>query len=146
MTDKIVWYLPIKTVSEANMAEHWTKKSKRHRQQQFFVKQLFVKEFNKIPIPCHIKLVRLSPRMLDSDNLVFAFKWIRDEVSENLFLEKRTFYVNKKGKILTLKGRQDSNSLVTWEYDQEKNPVLGIRIEIDSTLKEFAKTEMGLTG
>lgn len=146
MSEKLVWYLPIKTVSEANCSEHWTRKSKRHRQQQFLVKQLFVKEFNKIPIPCQIKLVRLSPRALDSDNLVLAFKWIRDEISENIFFEKRSYYVNKRGKIVPIKGREDSNPLVKWEYDQEKNPVLGIRIEIQAAAQETTNSKELLTG
>ena len=34
---KITWNLRIKTVSEANCTQHWTKKSKRHKLQQFFI-------------------------------------------------------------------------------------------------------------
>ena len=35
---KISWEIPIRTVSELNSKEHWTKKAKRHKSQQKFVK------------------------------------------------------------------------------------------------------------
>lgn len=115
----IIWQLSLKTVSEANCSEHWTKKSKRHRQQQFFIRQLFKQEPVKIALPCEVKMVRLASRTLDSDNLVSAFKWIRDELSECLIPS------TKKGK-----GRSDSDPRITWVYDQGKSSRTGIRIEI----------------
>ena len=127
---KIIWELPLRTVSEANSSEHWTISSKRHRQQQFFIRQLFTHEGQKINFPCCVKMVRLGPRELDDDNLRSAFKWIRDELSQCMLPEKRLTYVDAKGKIRELKGRADSDKRITWEYSQEKNKVSGIRIEI----------------
>ena len=66
----IVWELPLKTISEANSSEHWTAKSKRHRQQQFFIRSLFAKESRQITVPCTIYMVRLSPRFLDDETCV----------------------------------------------------------------------------
>lgn len=128
---KIIWDLPLKTVSEANSSEHWTKSSKRHRQQQFFIRQLFNKESTKIELPCTVKMTRTSTRFLDDDNLRIAFKWIRDEISECLIPEKCGNFVDKKGKIRSLKGRADDDTRITWEYSQEKSKVQGIKIEID---------------
>jgi hypothetical protein len=127
---KIIWEIPLKTVSEANSSEHWTVSSKRHRQQQFFVRALFHGLKQEIPIPCTVTLTRLNSRPLDEDNNVSAMKWIRDEISECIFPEKRKSYVSK-GKVRSIKGRADDDSRISWKYAQEKSKTLGIRIEID---------------
>lgn len=128
---KIIWELPLKTVSESNISEHWTRSSKRHRRQQFYIRQLFKHEVRQIPIPCIVKLIRLNSRFLDEDdNLRMAFKWIKDEVSECIFPNKNSTYVDKKGKVRLIKGRADDTPLIQWQYSQEKNSIMGIRIEI----------------
>lgn len=128
---KITWELPIKTVSESNCCEHWTKKAKRHKQQQYFIWLLFNSEETHIELPCTVKMIRLGPKYLDAeDNLPMAFKWIKDEISECLIPEKRKSFINKKGKIQQIKGRADSDPRIKWEYGQEKAKTLGIRIEI----------------
>jgi hypothetical protein len=139
--EKIVWEIPLKTVSEANSSEHWSVSSKRHRQQQFFVRALFHGLKKEIPLPCKITLTRLSSGVLDSDNMVSSMKWIRDEVSECILPEKRKTYVTDKGKIRTLKGRADDDSRLYWKYAQERRKTYGIRIEIEP----FGNTEQ-LTG
>lgn len=134
---RIIWEVPIKTVSEANISEHWTKKSKRHRQQQFFIRQLFHNNEKHIDLPCSVKMTRLGGRYLDADeNLPMAFKYIKDEIAECLFPEKKQTYFDKKGKIRILKGRCDDSPLVTWKYAQEKSKNLGIRIEIESLIQD----------
>lgn len=128
--NKIIWEIPIHTTSEANCTEHYHVKSKRHRQQQFFVRAIFRKEGSSINIPCVVKFIRLSSRFLDDDNLRTAFKWIRDELSECLIPDKRKSYMNKRGKLTAIKGRADSDDRITWQYEQEKNKRMSIRIEI----------------
>lgn len=130
MIENIIFEIPIKTVSEVNSSEHWSKKSARHRMQQFFIRAAFNKESQDIPFPCIVKMTRLGPRFLDDDNLRSAFKWIRDEISECLIPEKRSFYIGTNGKPRRIKGQADSDPRITWEYDQEKNSIQGIRIEI----------------
>lgn len=128
---KICWTIPIRTVSEANSSEHWTKKAKRHKQQQFFVRLAYKKFIEKLDFPCTVTMIRLSPRPLDDDNLRSAFKYIRDEISECIFPEKAGVYMTKKGKVKKIKGRADSDERIIWHYLQEKSPGYGIRIEID---------------
>jgi len=131
---KIKWELPLKTISESNRSEHWTKSSKRHKQQQFFIRALFNHEGKEIPMPCTITLTRISPRLLDcEDNLPIAFKWIKDEIGACLFPEKVVFYTNKSGRITSNKGHSDSDPRVKWKYAQEKGKRLGIRIEFEPT-------------
>lgn len=133
--EKIIWHLPtLKTVSEGNCSQHWKKKDDRCKQQQFFIRACFNSWEGEITLPCIVKLIRIGPRQLDSDNLQFAFKKIRDEIAECLIPEKRRSYINKKGKIVPIKGRADNDPRITWLYDQEKNPTLGIRIEIESLI------------
>jgi hypothetical protein len=129
--EPIVWNIAIRTVSEANKKEHWTKSSKRHQMQQWFIRRQFLVDERKVMLPCTIRLVRLATRFLDKeDNLPMAFKWIRDEISECIFPEKRIQYVDGDGKLRSLKGRADDSPLIKWEYDQEKSTRMGIRIEI----------------
>ena len=106
---RIIWEVPIKTVSEANSSEHWTVSRKRHRTQQFFIRALFHGLKHSIQLPCKITLTRLNSRLLDEkDNLPMSFKWISDEISECLIPEKRKFYV-KNGKAIPIKGRADDD-------------------------------------
>lgn len=126
---KVTWILPIKTVSEMNCNEHYQTKSKRHRQQQFFVRSLFKHEAAKIEFPCSVKLIRLGPRFLDSDNLPTSMKYIQDEIAAQLFPEKVIYY-KRKGKMYSNKGQCDNDPRVTWSYHQEKYPTQAVRIEI----------------
>lgn len=131
MNEKITWDLPIKTVSESNSSEHWTKKSTRHHKQQFFTRLSFNKNVKKVTFPCVVKLIRLSPRFLDAEeNLPMAFKWIKDELGACMFPEKIVNYVSKSGKVIQNKGHADSDERVTWEFGQEKSKTQAIRIEI----------------
>ncbi len=125
---RVIWEIPLK-VKEANISEHWTKSRKRHKRQQFFIRCLFNREAQEISLPCTVILTRLSSHMLDDDNLVSAFKWIRDEVSEGLMPNLKKTYIDKKGIPRILKGRADNHPLIAWQYSQEKSKLSGIRIE-----------------
>jgi hypothetical protein len=128
--NKITWEIPLKTIGESNCTEHWTKKSKRHIQQQFFIRSLFNHETSEIHLPCVIRMVRLSSRLLDDDSIPTAFKWIRDELAACIFPNKVVIYKTKNGKVKENKGFADSDQRITWEYSQEKSKIQGIRIEI----------------
>lgn len=132
MTEKIMREIQMTTVSEANSSEHWSKSSKRHRQQQFLVRAMFHGLKQEIPVPCTITLTRLTPRaFLDTgDNLPMSVKWIRDEISECILPEKRKSFLNRNGKLKAIKGRADDDPRLHWQYAQEKSKTLGIRIEI----------------
>lgn len=127
----ICWILPIKTVSEANSSEHWSKKAKRHKRQQFLVRYMFNKETEKIRLPCTVTLTRLSPRTLDTDNLQTSMKYIRDEISELLIPEKAGAYITRKGTVKRKKGHADNDPRISWCYAQEKWKVLAVKIQID---------------
>ena len=124
MTEKIMWELPLTTVSEANSSEHWTKSSKRHRQQQFFVRAMFHGLKTEIPIPCTITLTRLNSRGLDkSDNLPMAFKYIKDEIVLFAFFQKIENLI----------------SLETERYGRSRVMVMKILVFIGNLLRKKAK-------
>lgn len=128
---KVEFEVPIKTISEANCSEHWTKKAKRRKQQHFFVRHAFQLYAKNVQLPCIVTLTRLSSRMLDDDNLTMAFKGIRDELAECLIPESRKSYLTQKGTCKEIKGRADGDSRITWRYGQEKHSKQGIRVTIE---------------
>jgi len=115
------WTVPIEVFNEANQAnQHWRIKSRRHNQQNFLVRAYLADIIAFRNQAIHVKLIRISPRMLDSeDNLPFAFKWVKDTLADMLRpgLER---------------GRADDSDLLTWSYAQEKgNPKeKAMRVEV----------------
>lgn len=114
----VVLELPIRTVSEANNFEHWTKRHKRHKSQQLAVMQALKPHRKVIQMPCKILLTRFAPKKLDRhDNLPMSFKYIVDIccaiISGNYDL-----------------GKADDDEGITIAYDQIKSEKYGIRIEI----------------
>jgi hypothetical protein len=121
---KIEVEIPIRTVSEANSSEHWTKKHARKKQQRkictFYLKSTS-RVSEKIELPCLITLTRISPRFLDTgDNLPCSFKHMRDVIAELITGDTRP-------------GLADSDDRLTWEYKQEKGKPkqYGIRITFE---------------
>lgn len=110
--------IPIKTVSEANSSEHWTKKSKRHNQQKFIIKIMFRKCVRYIDLPCTIKLTRIAPRALDYDNLCCSMKWCLDAICDCLVPGLKP-------------GRADGDERISVEYYQEKGMPKEYALKID---------------
>lgn len=107
--------IPIKTVSEANLSEHWSIRYKRHKKQSGIIK-MFLRTHGKIELPCTITLIRRSKRMLDSDNLTMSLKNLRDTIADYIIPGLAP-------------GRADDNKSVTWQYDQVKgDPAVIVQI------------------
>jgi hypothetical protein len=119
MNDCIKFEIPIKLISEANISDHWTKKMKRRKNLSLVTKMYFKRFRKKIDLPCNIKLTRISSRELDFDNLVHAFKTVRDSISDCIIPGLAP-------------GRADSDKRIIWDYSQEKGKVKesSIRVEI----------------
>ena len=99
-------FIPIKTVSEGNIREHWHKAASRHTAQRMAVEKALA-QCSKQELPCTVELIRYGLRKLDSDNLQFSFKWIRDAVADWLVPGLK-------------RGRADDDPRITWEYGQTK--------------------------
>lgn len=70
-----------------------------------------------MPLPVVVEVVRIAPRMYDYDNLVAAFKGIRDTIASLLVPGLRP-------------GQADSNSGITWIYSQKKGAPKEYALEI----------------
>lgn len=124
---KKVMYLKIRLWSEANMGGHWSKGYNRKNYAQNLVAQKWYTEGIDLTPPVDVTLTRLAPRALDSDNLVTAFKAVRDRVASLLVPGKRP-------------GRADNHPGIHWHYSQEKNKQYQVKITIDP-IKEEEKKE-----
>lgn len=110
------WDLKIYTVSELNVKEHWAAASKRHKWQHFLIRGWWREFKPEYQLPLSITLIRLSPRKLDYDNLVAAFKWVKDSIADQIFPGQAA-------------GRADDSTEIEWQYGQETSKSYGIRIE-----------------
>jgi hypothetical protein len=108
--------LPIRTVSELNSSDHWTKKHKRHKNQQKIVALALNPVKHHIPIPCNIHLVRYAPGKLNKhDNLPASMKYIVDSCCAIITGDFRP-------------GRADDDERITFTYDQVKHESYGVKI------------------
>ena len=114
--------IPMKVISEANSHEHWRYRQRRAKTQRYSTSWNLYCELGDRPVsllPCRVTLTRLSPRKLDTDGLVSAFKAVRDGVAD-------------------WAGVDDGDERWDWQYKQEKSKEYGIRIEIEANQKEHA--------
>ncbi len=106
--------VPIKTVSEANRREHWAERAERVRQQRSLARMMLATNTARAPVGAlRIRLTRIAPGMLDSDNVHGALKAVRDGVADYL-------------------GVDDGDESLTWEVAQERGApkTYAVRIEI----------------
>ncbi len=109
--------LPLRTVSEANSTEHWTKKHRRHKRQQLAISLALNPLKCQIKLPCHIKLTRFAPRKLDKhDNLPISMKYILDACCAII-----------TGNFIA--GRADDDDRISVSYDQETCSEYGVKVE-----------------
>jgi len=111
--------VPMRLLSEANIHQHWRKKHERNKKQQAAVRLTWLSKRPCVSLPCKVSLTRSGPRKLDYDNLVYAFKAIRDEVAGLLIPGRKD-------------GQADSDERIEWIYSQEIG-LYGICIEIEET-------------
>lgn len=109
---------PIKVISEANNREHWTRKRGKNGRAtnqkielQYYWRQAL--KGKKPALPCTVRLVRIGPKALDSDNLAGAFKAVRDQIAAEI-------------------GIDDGAAQIRFEYAQEAIGTrrYGVRVEV----------------
>lgn len=115
-TDWVEITLPIRTVSEMNCTEHWTKKHKRHSIQQRTVALVLKPVRCHLKLPCHILLTRYAPRKLDKhDNLPISLKYILDACCAIITGDYRP-------------GRADDDERISISYDQVQCSEYGVKV------------------
>ena len=106
--------IPLRTVSAANIREHWTKKYRRRKSERLAVAAYLGRDLAPLRTwtgPIVVTLRRYGKRALDDDNLAGSFKSIRDEVA-------------------TCLGRDDGpNSGIRWVYEQTRGDYV-VAIEV----------------
>jgi len=105
--------LPLEAVSENNARENWGKRHRRRKGQRKITSAcLRLHRWPAVPLPATIRLVRVAPRALDSDNLAGSLKAVRDAVAQAY-------------------GCDDSpQSGLTWEYDQRRGDPKEYAVEV----------------
>jgi hypothetical protein len=106
--------VPIRVESNANLREHWSARARRAKAQRETV--AWCLRMTTLPdVPCTVKLTRIAPRMLDSDNAICGMKHVRDAVAAWLLVD-------------------DADPRVRYEYAQEKGQPgeYACRIEIEA--------------
>lgn len=113
-TTSVVVTLPLRTVSELNVRNHWARRANRVREQRFAACVALISRRPLPALPVVVTLSRIAPRALDDDNLRGALKACRDGVADAL-------------------GVDDRDPRVTWQYDQRRGGAreyaVGVRIE-----------------
>lgn len=108
--------LPIRLISEANLAshEHWRERHRRAKCQRQdaarWMRALSLAYDLPVP-PLVITIARLAPRSLDSDNLAASAKHVRDGIADWL-------------------GIDDGDPRIEWRYGQRKSPSYGVEVTI----------------
>ena len=107
----------IRTISMANVREHWAVRAKRNKTHRTAVAAQFEwcpQALKSTPFPLTVTLTRYGKRLLDDDNLAGSFKAIRDEVAAQL-------------------GRDDNpKSGISWVYKQDKSKEYWIEILVEA--------------
>jgi hypothetical protein len=105
--------IPVQTVSEANTRQHWAVRANRVKQHRNAARLMMdTHRPERLWESLRIKLTRISPRLIDSDNAVGSMKAVRDGIADAL-------------------GISDADPRVTWEYGQEKGKPPAVRVDIE---------------
>lgn len=81
--------LPLRLVSEANAHEHWRKRHQRAEAQKHVTRVLLGNRPGWIAAPLTVRLTRIAPRKLDSDNAVISAKHVRDAIAAWLGIDDK---------------------------------------------------------
>jgi len=114
----VEWILPIRTWSELNKHEHWRAGHLRHQAQKYKINMHYRHQGIRIDPPAHIVLSRMSPRLLDDDNLPGALKYCRDALADCIVPGLKP-------------GRSDDEKYgLSFEVKQEKAKEYALKIQI----------------
>ena len=114
MTDPVsVQVLPLRLESKANAHVHWRHLAEKAKTQRGAAKMALAQSRLEPGGRAIVRLVRISPRELDGDNLANALKAVRDGVADAL-------------------GVDDRDPRVTWLPDWERGAVreYAVRVEV----------------
>ncbi len=123
-TESVSFFIPVKTVSEANSRGHWRLKAARAKAQRAAATLLANIAIRGLKLPLTVELTRESPGTLDDDNLRPALKAVRDGIADSLAIN-------------------DRDPRVKWKYSQRVAKEYGVyvRVKVSGGKKSTNKTE-----
>ena len=110
-TPDIYEQVPVRTVSETNQRECWQSRHRRRAKQRSST-ALLLSQHDRPELPVVVRLTRVAPRDLDTDNLRSALKAPRDGVADWL-------------------GVDDADERVTWDYDQRRGQPRQYAVDVE---------------
>lgn len=114
---QVLFVMPVRVVSEANEREHWRTRHNRKKAQQEELRKWWQAAnayvLSSVSLPCTVRLLRIGPKRLDSDNLAGSFKHVQDAIAREI-------------------GVDDGDERVKWEYEQcaVGKRVYQVRVEV----------------
>jgi crossover junction endodeoxyribonuclease RusA len=114
---KLLVMLPLRTVSEANTHGHWRTKAKRVKMQRTTARMMLTLDKRWCAKQNHfdVRLTRIAPKKLDSDNLAISNKAIRDGIADAI-------------------GIDDGSDKFSWEYRQESGRPKEYAVKVEITI------------
>jgi len=114
--------IPVRTVSEANMSEHWRARYRRSQSQKAAVKAIFCARDldGEIELPCIVTLTRVGKRRMDTDNLASSLKYVRDAVAEMIITDRPGLAT----------GWHDGDPRITWKYEQRVGENYAVELDL----------------
>ena len=115
---KLLVMLPLRTVSGANIREHWAAKAKRAKLHRTTARMMLSLDKKWCAKQNHfsVKLTRIAPKRLDSDNLAISAKNIRDGIADAI-------------------GIDDGSDKFSWEYRQESGRPKEYAVRVEITIQ-----------
>ncbi len=109
-------FIGVKTVTEANGWEHWTKRHARHKSQAAHVRAALSWITSPIPLPVSVTITRYAPYELDDmDNLPVSQKYVFDAICDFLIPGLNP-------------GRADRDKRIKGKCEQVKSKAYGVKI------------------
>lgn len=109
----IAFEIPLRTVSEANARDHWSKKARRVKHHRSTARLLTQQAARATALPVVVTLTRIAPSSgLDDDNLRSALKAIRDGIADAYGLDDRA-------------------PSIEWRYAQRRGATYAVHVEIE---------------
>jgi len=104
--------VPVRTVSEANVRQHWRHRKRRASEHRLVTAALLRAQRARPELPVVVTLTRIGPKKIDSDNCWGALKHVRDGVAD-------------------VYGVDDGDGRYAWRCEQEVFREYGVRVEIE---------------
>jgi len=121
--------IPMELPTIANKRDHWSKTYRRDKAQKGVV-TLMVRSLPRPELPIIVRLIRCSPRKLDShDNLICAFGAVVDAIADWL----------RPGHA---PGQADNTDQITWHYAQESAKEKRVRIELYRFIPGYTQNQV----